>query len=428
MQRSRSVSGPTEQRCLASNPPVGGEHPLPRKQEARKLRKQPRARMDQNPERNFTMTTSNTAGRGLAIAALALAASLLGLQILGGIEYTHGGSLYTIASMIAAMVTLAALPVFIETARRHGYGGSAITLVIAFAAFLAYSLPATTGRTGEIKEVKAQTAADLAPKKIDLATVTAQLDAKTPRKNAECNGAPDPLPPRGWPVCRTLKGETDALQAKQTRLQSELKGTAADQLGDMGSDLWAWALSPLSAIGLTIDAATIRKASIISFAIGLDLAIWPLVALGFGILSKVLPTSAHTSVRQTELTQLGSVSNDELTDFRDRFVSVPEAVSSRRNDKPNNGGLRSPRTEPKKPNGSGRTLNRPGRGGFTKDEAAADLVTHLALGGQFASQNEIAERYGIGKSTASEWLKEWESDGLIPARTRNWKHKALAKA
>lgn len=152
------------------------------------------------------------------------------------------------------------------------------------------------------------------------------------------------------------------------------------------------------------------------------------ISFGYAFSPKRLPKSVQTSVRQTELTQLGSVSNDELKNLRDRFVSEPEVISSPRNDKPNNGGLRSPRTEPKKPNGSGRTLNRPGRGGFTKDEAAADLVTHLALGGQFASQNEIAERYGIGKSTASEWLREWEDAGLIPARTRNWKHKALAKA
>ena len=34
---------------------------------------------------------------------------------------------------------------------------------------------------------------------------------------------------------------------------------------------------------------------------------------------------------------------------------------------------------------------------FTKDEAAADLVTRLALGERFASQDELKERYGVGQ-------------------------------
>ena len=53
--------------------------------------------------------------------------------------------------------------------------------------------------------------------------------------------------------------------------------------------------------------------------------------------------------------------------------------------------------------------HRPGnRGGgrkarrFNKDEAAADLVTRLALGERFGSQDELCERYGRSKSTMSD--------------------------
>ena len=72
--------------------------------------------------------------------------------------------------------------------------------------------------------------------------------------------------------------------------------------------------------------------------------------------------------------------------------------------------------------GGGREFRR-----FTKEGAAADLVTRLALGERFASQDELRERYGVAKSTMSEWLREWEADGLIPTRLQDGRRKALAK-
>jgi hypothetical protein len=65
---------------------------------------------------------------------------------------------------------------------------------------------------------------------------------------------------------------------------------------------------------------------------------------------------------------------------------------------------------------------------FTKEEATADLVTRLALGERFGSQDELRERYGVVKSTMSDWLKDWEADGLIPGRLQTGRRKALARA
>jgi hypothetical protein len=77
----------------------------------------------------------------------------------------------------------------------------------------------------------------------------------------------------------------------------------------------------------------------------------------------------------------------------------------------------------------------PNRGGggsrvrrYTKQEAAADLVTRLALGERFGSQNELKRRYGVAKSTMSDWLQDWEANGLIPARLQTGRRKALARA
>lgn len=72
--------------------------------------------------------------------------------------------------------------------------------------------------------------------------------------------------------------------------------------------------------------------------------------------------------------------------------------------------------------GGGRIVRR-----FSKQQAAADLVTRLALGERFESQDELKERYGVAKSTMSDWLKEWEADGMIPARLQSGRRKQLAK-
>ena len=74
-----------------------------------------------------------------------------------------------------------------------------------------------------------------------------------------------------------------------------------------------------------------------------------------------------------------------------------------------------PRRE-RSPNRSGERSSKTGDSKvrrFTKEEAAADLVTRLALGERFGSQDELKERYGVAKSTMSDWLREWEAGALV---------------
>lgn len=73
--------------------------------------------------------------------------------------------------------------------------------------------------------------------------------------------------------------------------------------------------------------------------------------------------------------------------------------------------------------GRGRKVRR-----YTKEDAAADLVTRLALGERFGSQDELRARYGVAKATMSDWLRDWEASGLIPARLRLGRRKQLARA
>lgn len=241
------------------------------------------------------------------VSALVMVLCLLGLQIVLGLEATVGGSLGTQASMIAAMVTLAVLPVFIEAARRTGHGFIAFCLGISFVSFLAYSLPATTGRTGEIKETKVTAAADLELVRAELTSITQTLGWARPDKLSECAGAPDPLPPNGWPRCRQKTGTVAALEDRQSKLEDQMKASATARMGDLGSDLWAWALSFLGA-----TAATVRKISVLSFAIGLDFVIWSLVAF-----------TTHTWPRAITETSPGKISDEEIEEFKRAISNDP---------------------------------------------------------------------------------------------------------
>ena len=79
------------------------------------------------------------------------------------------------------------------------------------------------------------------------------------------------------------------------------------------------------------------------------------------------------------------------------------------------------------PNGSGPQGPKPGRRQrFAKEEALADLKGRLDRGERFGSQDELKARYGVAKSTMSDWLREWERDGSIPPRTTVGRCKAVA--
>jgi uncharacterized membrane protein len=206
-----------------------------------------------------TTMTSISLLRG---GATALAGVLLGLQIVGGWEYTEGGTLYTRASMIAAMVTLAALPVFIEAARREGHRSIALALFVAFVAFLAYSLPANIGRVGEVKEAKLAQAGGVTRAKDDLASVKARLalDAMT-KECATGIGT----------KCLGTRNTVHVLEdSKRSAEAAVAKGEVA-ALGDVSSDTVSWAL-----LG-TLSPETVRKGSVVAFAAGLDIVIWALI-------------------------------------------------------------------------------------------------------------------------------------------------------
>lgn len=63
-----------------------------------------------------------------------------------------------------------------------------------------------------------------------------------------------------------------------------------------------------------------------------------------------------------------------------------------------------------------------------KDEVLASLLTDLGLGRSAASQRDLCQRFGVARSTMSDWLGEWERSGLIPPRRTVGRCKAITGA
>jgi len=234
-----------------------------------------------------------------ALAALASAAALLSLQVVGALEATEGASTYTRASMIVAMCAVALLPVFIHISWSFQLRALALALCIAFVALLAYSLPAVVGRTGEIKQAKAAAG-------VDRATVEADLRATQTRLSWAADDLARECATGVGPACRGKTQTVSALEARVEKLRGELRAAPA---GDLGSETWAWAFAG------TVSAETIRKGSVLAFAVGLDVAIWALVWMATALVSMPTTVSAIVS-RASDLTIPAGTTDAELEELR----------------------------------------------------------------------------------------------------------------
>lgn len=256
-----------------------------------------------------------------AYAALATAGALLGLQILLGFEFTAGGTIGTQASMVLAMVTLAALPVFIEAARQIKAWGIVVALGIAFVAWLAYSMPATTGRTGEIKAAKVADAAAVARIRDDFDRTNATLKWAMPDMVAECGTGEGKN-------CRAKRNTVKALEDRAKSLQASLASAERSAPGDVGADALAWA-----SMGL-MSADTVRRGGIVAFALGLDVTIWALIWLATSILighsSDTVSTVSkpQNTVSAMDYTEVPKVSDAELEELRRILRGRREALTN----------------------------------------------------------------------------------------------------
>ncbi|MDQ8700615.1 hypothetical protein [Hyphomicrobium sp. LHD-15] len=362
------------------------------------------------------------------IAAVLGALGLLALQIVLGLEYTDGGTPGTRWSMIGAMVTLALLPVFCAIAWRTGARLIAGAIGISFAAFLFYSLPATSGRTGEIKEANAA----LETKHIeDKARVQADYDAT--KTLVEESNKWQPKACKGGPGkdCKSATFILNQRQASLEKLTKQLEAFVAPPTGDLGSTLWAWALSWA---GLT--AGAIRKGTVIAFAVGLDFAIWSLVALGEYLIALALQVR-----RERKAAKAITLRNDLPVDVTGQsdYAAMSDHPALLKNapaspERPA-GGTKPERPAPKGHGpdakwASGGPKKGPpdGRTDGLKGEVRSYVLDQISDGRSVPSNISLQVMFGVPRSTVSDWLGEWERSGVIPARRTVGRCKAIIPA
>lgn len=114
-------------------------------------------------------------------------------------------------------------------------------------------------------------------------------------------------------------------------------------------------------------------------------------------------------------TTLGAVTDAELSELREAFVTPdrPDIAGDRKNP---GGGTRTVRPKPDRPSSGGR---------LNKQETLQYVLTELALRRTIPSQDALAGLSRRPKQTVSDWLRDWERDKLIPARTQAGRCKSL---
>lgn len=299
-------------------------------------------------------------------AAICGAIGLLALQIIGGLEYTEGGSTYAKWSMIASLATVALLPVFIEVARQNKAYGICIALGVAFAAFLLYTLPATIGRTSEVREAKAIEATGSVG---NLKRIEGELD-RAQERLADAFLKADQECSTGFRAkCEGWRSVIAERQGRVDEITKEINGTKP-KTGDVGSEALAW-----TAAGF-VSAESIRRLSSLSFGFGLDVSIWALVWLASS--DKMRRKVAIVSQPVTQTAEIATAPATKMVEISHHSGQLPEP--------PNRTKKRTKRQQ-------------------KRDKVIAS-IRRQTLAGKRPSFKLIKARHRLPNATASRWMKE----------------------
>jgi len=371
------------------------------------------------------MTTNTTAGRGLAIAAGAVLASGT-LAILFEDVLMHGAEI-TLKHWLTLVTVSGTLMVghLADMARRQRHWMSVLGFTALFLAGTGLVVYSSVGRQAEKTIVSGVEHDQLVAQRLNLeAQISAEREAvkaKREARDAECASG-------DGSKCKAKKATAAFYENSLKGLEARLQVLEPAKPVSAEAEQFA---SVAAALGYDKDQVRALAILLAPFFTTLFLEFGTIVSFGFAFSPK-RHMNRSSNIKKFDIalpapTTLANVSDAELTALRERFATPILAP----NGSDNEGGatVRQPNGSPRPAGGGqGKRPNRPGRGGYTKDEAAADLVTRLALGERFGSQDELRERYGVAKSTMSEWIREWEADGIIPARTVRGRCKALETA
>jgi hypothetical protein len=346
---------------------------------------------------------------------LALTTTAATLYVLLEDVLRHGATFTTshLMSALALLVTLAAGKMLWPALLSHRVV-PAIGLALVFIAGTFYVVTVSGARNAEAQAAKAAgiTQANQARASVDRMITEAEYilapcPAGTPPKwRGERCGAREAMAAE----CGSGRGtRCDGRTYTVTTYEAALKGYRADlaalaptKAENAGIRHAARLFATLPWVGASVE--TIAEA----------LALWlPYIAVLITEIGALVFGTLALEVRRADAEKPGD-------DAADRPADVPSARDTAQTSFPDNpgGGWRHDVIPDVPPDGPGRPSGR-------RDEVLAALLTDLALGRTFGSQAELAGRFGVARSTLSDWLKEWEAADLIPRRIITGRCKAL---
>lgn len=353
------------------------------------------------------MTTTNTAGRGLAIAAGVILASGT-LAILFEDVLMHGAA-FTLKHWLTLVTVAGTMLVghLADLARRHRHWASVAGFTLLFLAGTGLVVYSSVGRQAEKTLISSAEHDDLVAKRVDLRNqLASERETLKDRQDAADRECASGVGPK----CKGAQATVAVYADSVAGLEARLAQIATPKPVDAEAEQFA---ATAAALGFNKDKVRALAILLAPFFKTLFLEFGTIASFGFAF----SPKRHARKLSATQATMLDDISETDLTELRQQFAAPIELPIN-----PDNSGNRYlPR--PDKGNGRGN-----GGGGcrvYSKTEAEADLVTRLALGETVSSQDGLANRWGVNKATVSKWLKEWEHRKLIPARQQIGRQKRL---
>lgn len=361
------------------------------------------------------MDMNNTGSRALAITA-GLAFTGGGLCILLGdaIATPSAWTIYHALTILTVFGTIAAGHLMTQ-ARRANHWFAAAGFALLFLAGTALVVYSSVGRQAEVSDTKTLAVeaanAEIAAKQAELAKARQRLDDANRYSDKEMTGE------RCGQRCKDWRLRATEVTAHVRQIEAEIAALGPQKPVNPE----AAQMAKLAALfGADEEQATAMLTLVKPFLWTLFFEVGSIVSMGFAFRPFAGGRLRASGVARDH-------QNDNALSASDTMqTSFPVASDPDRSDFPKgSGGVGDPNGSPKAPKGSPRGVLRPKRS-EKKEAVLAALVTDVGLGRAFGKQVELTERFGVPASTLSEWLKEWEAEGLLPKRTLRGRCKTFA--
>ena len=224
----------------------------------------------------------------------------------------------------------------------------------------------TMGRRAEVRDAKVAVATDSASQRLHLQQMLAEAEENVTkyrsRLSDECGSGKGKR-------CGGYAYTVKTWEAAVTGYKAEISGLGAPKPIDPKAERVA-AIAAMLGVGISPDVIQRHVAIVEPLALPIFLELGSIILFGYGLgRGRKVAVQAPAPTRQP-LPEI-EIANDPL----------PLSTSST---------------------------------AYTRDEALADLATLVRAGQHPESQDWLADRWNVGKSAVSKWLRHWETAGQLP--------------